>query len=415
MSQKNRVVITGLGVISPVGIGKETFWNALIRGESGIGPITRFNAECFATRIAGEVKDFRAEDYLDRKEARRMDRFSQMAVSSAIMAVQDAALDLDKLNPDEVGVVFGTGIGGTQSFEEQHEIFLQKGPGRVSPFFVPMMIGNMAAGHIALNLNFTGPNYTIVNACASSTNAIGEAFKLIQRGDAEVVVTGGAEAAVTPMAIAGFCAMKAMSTRNDEPHRASRPFDKERDGFIMGEGAGVLILESLEHAQKRGARIYGEIVGYGCTDDAYHITAPAPGGVGAAKAMQMALKDANLKPEEVSYINAHGTSTDLNDKFETAAIKKVFGPHAYKVAISSTKSMTGHLLGAAGAIEAIASTMAIVHNIVPPTINYENPDPECDLDYVPNKARKMNVEVVLSNSFGFGGHNASIVIKRYHG
>lgn len=415
MSQKNRVVITGLGVISPVGIGKEAFWNALIRGESGIGPITRFNAEGFATRIAGEVKDFRAEDYLDRKEARRMDRFSQMAVSSAIMAVQDAALDLDKLNPDEVGVVFGTGIGGTQSFEEQHEIFLQKGPGRVSPFFVPMMIGNMAAGHIALNLNFTGPNYTIVNACASSTNAIGEAFKLIQRGDAEVVVTGGAEAAVTPMAIAGFCAMKAMSTRNDEPHRASRPFDKERDGFIMGEGAGVLILESLEHAQKRGARIYGEIVGYGCTDDAYHITAPAPGGVGAAKAMQMALKDANLKPEEVSYINAHGTSTDLNDKFETAAIKKVFGPHAYKVAISSTKSMTGHLLGAAGAIEAIASTMAIVHNIVPPTINYENPDPECDLDYVPNKARKMNVEVVLSNSFGFGGHNASIVIKRYHG
>lgn len=415
MSRRNRVVITGLGVIAPVGIGKEAFWNALVQGESGIGPITRFDSEGFATRIAGEVKDFKPEQFLDRKEARRMDRFSQLAVSSALMAVEDAGLDLDTVNSDLAGVVFGTGIGGTQSFEEQHKIFLEKGPGRVSPFFVPMMIGNMAAGQIALNLKFTGPNYTVVNACASSTNAIGEAFKLIQRGGAEIVVTGGAEAAVTPMAMAGFCAMRAMSTRNDEPQRASRPFDKERDGFIMGEGAGVLILESLDHAQKRGARIYGEIVGYGCTDDAYHITSPAPGGVGAAKAMEMALEDANLKPEDISYINAHGTSTELNDKFETAAIKKVFAEHAYNIAISSTKSMTGHLLGAAGAIEAIASTLAIVHNVVPPTINYENPDPECDLDYVPNKAREMKVDVALSNSFGFGGHNATIIIKQFNG
>ncbi|WP_227766712.1 beta-ketoacyl-ACP synthase II [Zhaonella formicivorans] len=408
-----RVVITGMGVISPVGIGKDSFWKALINGESGIGPITRFDATDYATRIAGEVKGFEPADFLDRKEAKRMDRFTQFAVSAARMAVEDAALSLQEVDLDRCGVVFGTGIGGTQTFEEQHAVLIEKGPGRVSPFFVPMMIGNMAAGQISINLGLRGPNYTIVNACASSTNSIGEAFKLIQRGDADLVLTGGAEASVTPMSVAGFCAMKAMSTRNDEPTKACRPFDSQRDGFVLGEGAGVLVLEDLEHARKRGATIYAEIVGYGCTDDAHHITAPAPGGSGAAKAMRLALKDANLQPQDISYINAHGTSTDLNDKYETAAIKEVFGSYTGKIAISSTKSMTGHLLGAAGAIEAIASALAIVHSVVPPTINYENPDPECDLDYVPNQARKMKVEAALSNSFGFGGHNATIILKQF--
>lgn len=413
MGLGKKVLITGIGVISPVGTGKAKFWNNLVNGISGIGQVTRFDASGFTTRVAGEVKNFNPEEYLDKKDVRRMDRFTQFAVVAAKMAIDDAGLNLKKINKDRAGVVFGTGIGGTQTFEEQYNVLSEKGPGRVSPFFIPMMIGNMAAGQIAIHLGLAGPNYTIVNACASSTNSIGEAFKLLQRGDADVAITGGAEAAVTPMSFAGFCSMKAMSTRNEEPHKASRPFDLERDGFVLSEGAGVLVLETFEHALSRGANVYGELAGYGCTDDAYHITAPAPNGIGAAKAMQKAIRDADLTIEDISYINAHGTSTELNDKYETAAIKSVFQENAKLLAISSTKSMTGHLLGAAGAIEAIATTLAITNKVVPPTINYEKPDSDCDLDYVPNKARKMEVNAALSNSLGFGGHNATILIKRF--
>jgi 3-oxoacyl-[acyl-carrier-protein] synthase II len=408
---KKRVVVTGIGVISPVGIGIEAFWQSLINGQSGLGPVTQFDASQLATRIAGEVKDFDPLQYLDKKEARRMDRFTQFALSAAKMAVEDAALDLDKSDRQRVGVVLGTGIGGTKTFEDQHQILLEKGPNRVSPFFVPMMIANIAAGQISILLDAHGPNHTVVSACASATNAIGEAFRVIQRGDADVVITGGAEAAVTATAMAGFCAMKAMSTRNDDPQGASRPFDKDRDGFVLSEGTGILVLESMEHAQARGAKIYGEMAGYGCTADAYHITAPAPDGAHAARAMALALKDGGLEAKEVDYINAHGTSTDLNDKLETMAIKQVFGERAAQIPISSTKSMTGHLLGAAGAIEAIICLLTINRGIIPPTINYETPDPECDLDYVPNHARQVQVKVALSNSFGFGGHNATIVVK----
>lgn len=410
---KKRVVVTGIGVISPVGIGIEAFWQSLINGKSGLGPVTQFDASQLATRIAGEVKDFDPLQYLDKKEARRMDRYTQFALSAAKMAVEDAALDLDKLDRLRVGVVLGTGIGGTKTFEDQHQVLLERGPNRVSPFFVPMMIANIAAGQISIMLDAHGPNYTVVSACASATNAIGEAFKVIQRGDADVVITGGTEAAVTATSMAGFCAMKAMSTRNDDPQGASRPFDKDRDGFVLSEGAGILVLESLEHAQARGAKIYGEMAGYGCTADAYHITAPAPDGTHAARAMALALKDGDLETEEVDYINAHGTSTDLNDKLETMAIKQVFGKRAGQIPISSTKSMTGHLLGAAGAIEAIICLLTINRGIIPPTINYETPDPECDLDYVPNQARQAQVKVALSNSFGFGGHNATIVVKAF--
>lgn len=410
---KKRVVVTGIGVISPVGIGIEAFWQSLINGKSGLGPVTQFDASQLATRIAGEVKDFDPLQYLDKKEARRMDRYTQFALSAAKMAVEDAALDLDKLDRQRVGVVLGTGIGGTKTFEDQHQVLLERGPNRVSPFFVPMMIANIAAGQISIMLDAHGPNYTVVSACASATNAIGEAFKVIQRGDADVVITGGTEAAVTATSMAGFCAMKAMSTRNDDPQGASRPFDKDRDGFVLSEGAGILVLESLEHAQARGAKIYGEMAGYGCTADAYHITAPAPDGTHAARAMALALKDGDLETEEVDYINAHGTSTDLNDKLETMAIKQVFGKRAGQIPISSTKSMTGHLLGAAGAIEAIICLLTINRGIIPPTINYETPDPECDLDYVPNQARQAQVKVALSNSFGFGGHNATIVVKAF--
>ena len=410
---KTRVVVTGIGVLSPVGIGIEAFWQSLINGKSGLGPVTQFDASQLATRIAGEVKDFDPLQYLDKKEARRMDRYTQFALSAAKMAVEDAALDLDKLDRLRVGVVLGTGIGGTKTFEDQHQVLLERGPNRVSPFFVPMMIANIAAGQISIMLDAHGPNYTVVSACASATNAIGEAFKVIQRGDADVVITGGTEAAVTATSMAGFCAMKAMSTRNDDPQGASRPFDKDRDGFVLSEGAGILVLESLEHAQARGAKIYGEMAGYGCTADAYHITAPAPDGTHAARAMALALKDGDLETEEVDYINAHGTSTDLNDKLETMAIKQVFGKRAGQIPISSTKSMTGHLLGAAGAIEAIICLLTINSGIIPPTINYETPDPECDLDYVPNQARQAQVKVALSNSFGFGGHNATIVVKAF--
>ena len=406
-----RVVITGMGVISPVGTGLDTFWSALVNGVSGVREITRFDASQYRTRIAAEVADFVPENYLDRKESRRMDRFTQFAVACAVMAVEDARLDLARVEKERIGVVFGSGIGGIQTLEEQANILLTRGPDRVSPFFVPMMISNMAAGQIAMTFGFQGPNFTLVSACASSNHAIGDAFKIIQSGAADVIITGGAEAAITPLALAGFCAMKATSTRNEEPARASRPFDAERDGFVMGEGAAALVLEGEEHARRRGARIYAEICGYGTSCDAYHITAPDPEGTGAARAMANAIADAGLRPEDIDYINAHGTSTPLNDRVETAAIKRVFGDHAYRLAVSSTKSMTGHLLGAAGGLEAVASVLTIFHQVIPPTINYEFPDPECDLDYVPNKARPARIRAVLSNGFGFGGQNASLIFR----
>lgn len=408
---KNRVVVTGVGVISPIGNNKEVFWDNLINGVSGIDTITRFDVTPYPTKIAAEVKDFDPAQYIDKKEARRMDRVTQFAVAAAKMAVENAGFDVDDLNKEKMGVILGCGIGGIQTFEDQSRVLINKGPGRISPFFVPMMIANMPSGQVSIALGAKGPNTTVVTACASGTNAVGDAFKAIQRGDADIMVTGGTEAPITPLAVGGFCAMKAMSTRNEEPKRASRPFDTERDGFVMGEGAGILILESLEHAQKRGARIYAEVVGYGATADAHHITAPAPEGEGAARAMAMAIADAGLEPKDVNYINAHGTSTDLNDKNETQAIRSVLGESADSVAVSSTKSMTGHLLGAAGGIEAIVCALTINNGIIPPTINYENPDPNCNLDYVPNQARKAKVDVAMSNSLGFGGHNATLVLK----
>lgn len=410
---KKRVVVTGLGVISPVGSGKEKFWENLIAGNSGIGPITKFDASEMPTRIAGEVKDFNVLDFIDKKEARRMDLFTQYAVSAAKMAVNDSKLDLEKVDLTRVGVILGSGIGGISTLEEQHKVLLEKGPSRVSPFMTPMMIVNMAAGQISIHLGAKGPNFTVVTACASGTNAIGDAFKYIQRGDADIVLTGGTESSITPLSFAGFCSMKALSTRNDEPTKASRPFDKKRDGFVMGEGSAILVLESLEHALKRNASIYAEVLGYAATADAHHITAPAPDGEGAARAMALAIQDAQIKPSDIDYINAHGTSTELNDKYETLAIKDVFGEASKNVLISSTKSMTGHLLGAAGAIELAAVCLAIKDDIVPPTINYEYPDPDCDLDYVPNKARKKVINYAMSNSLGFGGHNASIVLSKF--
>ncbi|AGB19098.1 beta-ketoacyl-ACP synthase II [Thermoanaerobacterium thermosaccharolyticum] len=408
----NRVVITGIGAITPIGNSIDELWDSLINGRSGIYKVTRFDVSSYPTKLAAEVKDFEPTEYIDKKEAKRMDRFTQFALASAKMALIDSGLDLEKEDLDRIGVIYGSGIGGIETLENQQNILKEKGPGRVSPFFVPMMIADMAAGLISITFGLKGHNETIVNACASSTNAIGDAFKVIERGDADVIVTGGSEAAITPLAIAGFCSMKAMST-NDDPKTACRPFDANRDGFIMGEGSATLILESLEHAIKRGAKIYCEIVGYGATADAYHITAPAPEGAGAARAMKLALKDADIIPEDIDYINAHGTSTEYNDKYETMAIKNVFGQHAYKLKVSSTKSMTGHMLGASGAVEAVATVLAIKNGIVPPTINYETPDPECDLDYVPNKALEMEINYALSNSFGFGGHNATLVFKKY--
>ncbi|ABZ84724.1 3-oxoacyl-[acyl-carrier-protein] synthase 2 [Heliomicrobium modesticaldum Ice1] len=408
-----RVVITGVGVVSPVGTGKEKFWSALTNGISGIGPVTRFDASDLPTQVAGEVKDFEPTQFLDRKEARRMDRFSQYGVAAAKMAIEDAALDLDRVDRDRFGVVLGCGIGGMETFEDQAMVMMQKGVGRISPFFVPMMISNMAAGHISMNLNLRGPSETVVTACASATNACGSAFRLIQRGDCKAVLTGGTEASIVRLAFAGFCAMKAMSTLNEEPAKASRPFDRDRSGFVMGEGSGILVFEELEQALARGARIYAEVVGYGSSCDAYHITDPAPNGEGAARAMQAALDDAGLKPEEITYINAHGTATEKNDYFETLAIKSVFGEAANKVAISSTKSMTGHLLGAAGGVELIASALAVYDDIIPPTINLENPGEGCDLDYVPREARRLTVNAAISNTFGFGGHNATVAIRKY--
>jgi len=412
---KQRVVITGLGVLSPIGIGKEDYWKALLQGKSGIGPVTRFDTSSFDSKIAGELKDFAPEQFLDRKEIRRMDRFAQFGVAAAKLAVGDAALEIDKENPEDIGVVMGSGIGGIETLCDQHNILLTKGPNRISPLFIPMIISNMAAGQIAISLGLKGPNITVVTACASGTNAIGEAYLMLRRGAAEVILVGGAEAPIVPVAMAGFCSMKAMSTNNDEPQRASRPFDRNRDGFVISEGAGVMVLETLGHASARGARIYGEVAGYGCTADGYHITAPEPEGAEAARAIRIALEDAGISPDQVDYINAHGTSTGLNDKIETMAIKKVLGDHAYRTPVSSIKSMIGHSLGAAGALEAIACALSISTGWVPPTINYEQPDLECDLDYVPNQARQCPVRVAVSNSFGFGGHNGVLVLKKFEG
>jgi 3-oxoacyl-[acyl-carrier-protein] synthase II len=412
-SYRKRVVITGLGAITPIGNTIAEYWEGLVSGKNGIGPITHFDASKHDCRIAGEVKNFDPLIYLDKKEAKRMDRFSQLAVCASKQAIADAGLKIDATNAEYIGVTIGTGIGGLKVLEEQQEIYLTKGPSRCSPFMIPMMIANMAAGLVAIQLGAKGPNCCTVTACAAGSNAIGEAFRLIQGGYAHAMICGGTEAAITPLGIAGFAACKAVSTRNDDPTHACRPFDIGRDGFVMGEGAGILVLEELEHAQNRGAKIYAEIVGYAMTCDAYHMTGQTPGGVDAARAMSLCLKDAGLAPESVSYINAHGTSTPINDPTETAAIKKTLGDHAYKIAVSSTKSMTGHLLGGAGGIEGVASALAIHHSMIPPTINLENPEPECDLDYVPHISRAADLNVVLSNSFGFGGHNVTLAFKKY--
>ncbi len=412
---KRRVVITGIGVVSPVGIGKEQFWQALLSGKSGTKKIASFDPTNFDSQVAGEITDFNASQYIPKKELRRVDRFIQFAIYAAMQAAEDAGLDvpLKGEEANRYGVIIGSGIGGLHTLEREYRVLMDKGPGRVSPFTIPMMIVNLAAGHVSIYLGLKGPNSCVSTACATGTHAIGDAFRQIQLGYADMMFAGGSEAAITPMGIAGFCALKALSTYNDEPEKASRPFDATRNGFVMGEGSGIVVLEELEHAKRRGARIYGEVVGYSMTGDAYHITAPDPEGDGGARAMALAIKDAGLKPEDVDYINAHGTSTKLNDKLETMAIKKVLGDHSKNVAISSTKSMTGHLLGAAGAIEFVATTLSVYEDKVHPTINYENPDPECDLDYVPNTMREMKVDVAMSNSLGFGGHNTTIVIKKY--
>ncbi|HEU4798396.1 MAG TPA: beta-ketoacyl-ACP synthase II [bacterium] len=411
----HRVAVTGIGVVSPIGIGKDRFWNGLVEGRSGVGPITRFDAAGFDTRIAAEVRDFDPTTWMERKETRRNDRFVQFAYAASRMALDDAKFSLTAENAPRVGVLIGSGIGGAETWEEQHRNLLERGPGRVSPFFIPMIIVNMAAGVVSILLGAKGPNSSVVTACATGGNAIGDATRIIQRGEADAMLAGGSEATITPLSLAGFCSMKAMSTRNAEPERASRPFDAKRDGFVMGEGAGIVLLENLEQARTREAHVYGELVGYGMSGDAYHITQPDPDADGASRSIRNALNDAKMSPPEIDYINAHGTSTPYNDKTETLAIKKVFGDHARKVAVSSTKSMTGHLLGAAGGVELIACALAIEHQTLPPTINYEVPDPECDLDYVPNTARKATVRTAMSNAFGFGGHNAILILRRYDG
>lgn len=413
MNNKKRVVITGFGLISPIGLTKEEFTTALKNGISGVDYISSFDTSQFPTKIAAEVKNFQPENYIDKKKLRRMDRFCQFAFAAAKNAIEDAGLNLEKEDLSRIGVVIGSGIGGIATIEREMTVLLNKGPSRISPFLIPMEIINMAAGEIAIHYGFTGPNYGITSACASSNHAIGDALRLLRYGDADVIITGGSEAAITPLGLAGFCAAKALSERNDEPKKASRPFDKNRDGFVMGEGAAIFVLETLEHAIKRNAKIYAELAGYAATDDAFHITAPREDATTQAKCMKLALEDAGVSPEEVDYINAHGTSTPLNDKYETLAIKLAFGEQAYKIPISSTKSMTGHLLGAAGAIELAAILVCMENNFIHPTINYETPDPECDLDYVPNVAREQKINVALSNSFGFGGHNAAIVVKRF--
>jgi 3-oxoacyl-[acyl-carrier-protein] synthase II len=413
MAEMRRVVVTGVGAVTPVGNTAEEFWAALIQGKSGIGPVTRFDASPLPTRIAGELKGFDPLRYIDKKDDRKLDPFLKYAIACAAMAVEDAGLNVERVDRTRFGVLVGSGIGGITTLLETHKVLLEKGPDRVSPFFIPMLIINMASGLISMRFGARGPNSSVVTACATGNHAIGDAMRIIQRNDADVMIAGGSEAIILPLTFAGFCQMKAMSTRNDDPGRASRPFDAARDGFVCGEWGGLLVLESLDHALARDARIYAEVVGYGMTGDAHHMTAPDPEADGAARAMSLALRDAGVEPTSVGYINAHGTSTLYNDKSETMAIKRVFGDHARKLAVSSTKSMTGHLLGAAGGIEAIATAFAIHHGILPPTINYETPDPDCDLDYVPNQARKQDVEIALSNAFGFGGTNATLVLRKY--
>ncbi|SEN30248.1 beta-ketoacyl-ACP synthase II [Paenibacillus sp. OV219] len=410
---KQRVVVTGMGVMTSLGSDLNTFWGNLMEGKSGVSVIDAFDFSEYPTRIAAEIKNFNPEDYnIDKKEARRMDRFVQFAVVASLLAVKNAALDIgNNVDAERIGVMIGSGIGGLGTWEDQHNILLEKGPKRVSPFFIPMMIANMASGQVSMATGAKGPNSTAVTACATGTHSIGDSFKMIQRGDADVMICGGAEATIRPTGMAGFCSMRAMSTRNDEPAKASRPFDKDRDGFVMGEGSGVLILESLEHAQQRGAHIYAEIIGYGMSGDAHHMTEPDPDG--AARCMVKALRDGGIEPTQIDYINAHGTSTPVGDLSETTAIKKTFGEHAYKLAVSSTKSMTGHLLGAAGGVEAVILGLTLQNGVIAPTINLDNQDPECDLDYVPNTPREADVKYALSNSFGFGGHNATIVMKKY--
>lgn len=408
-----RVVITGIGTVSPIGTGKDEFFSSLKEGKSGVSEITKFDTGDIPVKIAAEVKDFNAEDFMSKKDAKRMDLFSQYAVAAASLAIDDSELDLESIDKERFGVIIGSGIGGMATFEDQMDVYRKKGARRVSPFFIPMMIINMASGHIGIQFGAKGPNETVVTACASSTHALGDAFEVIRRGDADILVSGGTEASITEMAISGFASMKALSTRNGEPEKASRPFDRDRDGFVMGEGAGMMILEELEHAKKRGAKIYAEVVGYGMSCDANHITTPAENGEGANRAMRLALKKAGLEPEAIDYINAHGTSTHYNDLYETAAIKDLFGDHAYKLKISSSKSMTGHLLGAAGGIEACVCALAVSNDFIPPTINYENKDEECDLDYVPNEGINQEVNYALSNSMGFGGQNASIILAKY--
>jgi len=411
--ERKRVVVTGLSAITPIGNHLAEYWDGLLNGRNGIGPITLFDASRHECRIAGEVKGFDPHDYLDRKDAKRMDRFAQFAIAASKEAIADAEFAINDLNAEQVGIIIGTGIGGLKVLEDQQEIYLTRGPDRCSPFMIPMMIANMAAGLTAIHTGAKGPNSCTVTACAAGSNAVGDAFRLIQTGYAQAMICGGTEAAVTPLSVAGFAAARALSTRNESPESASRPFDRDRDGFVMGEGAGILLLEELEHALSRNARIYAEIVGYGMTCDAYHMTAPVPGGKGATRAIQLALKDAGLAPEQVDYINAHGTSTPANDKTETAAIKTALGERANQVAVSSTKSMTGHLLGGSGGIEAVATAMAIANDRIPPTLNLTHPDPECDLDYVANQSRSQIVNVALSNSFGFGGHNVTLAFKKY--
>jgi 3-oxoacyl-[acyl-carrier-protein] synthase II len=407
------VVVTGIGMISPLGVGNDANWQGLLEGRSGIGPITKFDASEYACRIAGEVKGFNAEEWIEKKEVKKSDTFIHYAVAAAQMAVTDAGLDTSKEDGDRVGVIIGSGIGGLPLIEEMHKKLIERGPSRMSPFFIPGLIVNLASGHISIRFGCKGPSSAPATACATGAHAIGDSAKIIRYDEADIMFAGGSEAVISPLAVGGFAAMRALSTRNDEPERASRPFDLQRDGFVMGEGAGIVILEEREHALARGAKIYCELSGYGMSSDAYHITSPAEDGSGMARVMNRALKDAGLQPTDIEYINAHGTSTPVGDKTETVAIRKVFREHAYKLAVSSTKSMTGHLLGAAGGLESAIAALAVKEGILPPTINYENPDPECDLDYVPNKARKADVRHVMSNSFGFGGTNATLIFSRH--
>ena len=412
---RRRVVVTGMGLVIPIGIGVETAWKNVCEGKSGIAPLTRFDINGFETKIAAEVKGFNPELYIDKKEIKKMDLFIHYAIAATKEALEDARLAITPENSEQIGVIVGTGLGGLPSIEKFHTILLQKGPGRISPFFIPMLIANLASGQIAIQFGPKGPNTCVVTACATGAHCIGNAFRAIVYGDAEAIITGGTEANITPLSIGGFNSMKALSTRNDEPEKACRPFEKNRDGFVVAEGAGIIILEELQFALRRNAKIYGELVGYGYTADAYHITAPSPDGDGAVRCMRMAIKDAGLKSEDVDYINAHGTSTQLNDLTETIAIKAVFGDHAKEIPVSATKSMTGHLLGAAGSTEAIFTILALRDGIMPPTINYDEPDPQCDLDYVPNVARRQSLNIAMSNAFGFGGTNATLIFKKFSG